>query len=237
MTPPHSFWEELAAGYALHGLAPDDAELFVAHLRTCDECAASMKDHEFVAAQLGSMAHYRELDAEPPSWESMRTAVVGTTQAAAAVSDLETHRRRDELSRRTLAAAAAVVVVAGGGIAAWQLTTGSGSSCAASDGCHQIELDAAGGTAAASLVVRGDHVTMTPTAMTPAPAGKTYVLWQQPRDGRATPIGEFTAASRAPFSVTLQTPYPNTQQFAVSLERSGPPPRAPSNQLASGLAT
>jgi anti-sigma-K factor RskA len=235
---PHGFWEELAAGYALHGLSPDEAERFVAHLETCDECAASMKDHEYVAAQLGSMAHYREHDAEAPSWESMRAAVVGRAPKEPVVSDLRAHRRRrDELSRRTLAAAAGVMVVAGGGIAAWQLTSGGGSSCVASDGCHRIELDAAGGTAAASLVVRGGHVTMTPTAMTPAPAGKTYVLWQQPRDGRATPIGEFTAASQTPVSVSLRRPYPSTQQFAVSLERSGLPPRAPSNLLASGLAT
>jgi anti-sigma-K factor RskA len=233
----HTYWEELAAGYALHGLSAEDENLFVGHLQTCDECAASVKDHEFVAAQLGSMAHYPDPDAEAPSWESIRAAVLDSRPPAAVVSDLAARRRRYDVSRRSLAAAAAVVIVAGGGVATWQLTSGGGSSCSASDGCHRVELDAAGGSAAASLVVRGTQVTMTPTGMTPAPPGKTYVLWQQPRLGRPAAIGEFTAGSPAPVSVTLLAPYTDTQQFAVSLERSGPPPPAPSNQLASGLAT
>lgn len=232
----HGYWDELAAGYALHGLAADEEQAFAGHLGTCEVCAANIRDHEFVAAQLGSIAHYREPVAEAPSWQSMRSAIVGSPPEDG-VSELAARRRRYDLSRRSLAAAAVVVAVAGGGIATWQLTSGGGSSCAASTGCHRIELDAAGGTAAASLVVRGEHVTMTPTAMTPAPPGRTYVLWQRPRDGRATAIGEFTAGSPAPVSATLQAPYADTQEFAVSLEPSGPPPATPSNQLASGLAT
>jgi anti-sigma-K factor RskA len=234
----HSEWEELAAGYALHGLSGEDEARFVSHLETCAECAASMKDYDFVAAQLGSIAHYPEAATEPPAWESLRAAVVGEPQERAGVTHLATRRRRDLLARRSLAAAAGVVVLAGGGVATWQLTTGSGSSCSASDGCHQVELAAAGGKTAASLVIRNEQVSMTPTsAMAPAPAGKAYVLWQQPRDGHVVAIGEFAVASGRPVTATLQAPYADTQEFAVSLENSGPPPTAPSNQLASGLAS
>jgi hypothetical protein len=232
----HDYWDELAAGYALHGLAPDEETSFVAHLETCEQCGASVTDHEFVAAQLGAIAHYRE-DDEAPSWESMRRAVIGDAPAAAAVVDLDSRRRRYDVSRRVLAAAAAVVVIAGGGIATWRLTTG-GNGCTTSDGCHMIELDAAAGHSEASLVVRGGAVTLTPTSMPAAPIGDTYVLWQLPRTGRATPVTEFTAGSGTKATGTLRVAYSDTEAFAVSLENAADaPPSTPSNTLASGPAS
>jgi anti-sigma-K factor RskA len=232
----HEQWDELAAGYVLHGLAPDEQALFVNHLEDCPLCISSVSEHELVAAQLGSISHYQEAD-EAPSWESMRDAIIGTPRETSAVIDLTAHRRRYNVSRRVLAAAAAVVVVAGGGIAVWRVRSGGGS-CSASAGCHQIQLDAAGGRTLASLVVRNNIVTVTPTNMPAAPAGKIYVLWQQPRNGRATPVGEFTVGTGTPATATLTVPYRSTAAFAVSLEQAtGAPPATPSNTLASGTAT
>ncbi|MBV9486731.1 MAG: anti-sigma factor [Frankiaceae bacterium] len=231
----HEYWDELAAGHALHALTGEEESTFLDHLSTCAECAASVSDHEMVAAQLGSIAHYREPEAATPSWESMRAAIVGDRSAE--ITDLgERRRRRHELSRRSLSAAAAAVVLAGGGVVAWQLSSSGGTSCVASQGCHVVELQAAGGKTAASLTVRNSIVTMDASSMSAAPIGKVYVLWQQPRDGRAKPIKEFTAASGATVAASLTTPYSDTQQFAVSLETVGPPPLAPSNLLASGVA-
>jgi len=122
----HEYWDELGAGYALHGLSVEEEALFIDHLATCEECQASVGDHELVAAQLGSISHYRATDADAPSWESMRAVVVGDRPATEVV-DLATRRRRYEMSRRSLTAAAAVVVVAGGGVATWQLTSGGSS--------------------------------------------------------------------------------------------------------------
>jgi hypothetical protein len=236
----HEYWDELAAGYALHGLAPDDELSFVDHLKTCDECASNVKDHEMVAAQLGAIAHYRESDTEAPSWESIRSAVIGSAPAGSDLVDLNKRRRRYELSRRTLMAAAAVVVVAGAGIATWQLTTSGGSAdCSAAAGCHVVQLDATAGRSLASLVIRHDTVTLTPKNMPAAPTGKIYVLWQVPRDAQAKPISEFVAGSGGPAATGhLDFAYADTQQFAVSLEKDTPsPPLAPSNSLASGLAS
>lgn len=235
----HTLWDELAAGYALHGLSPEEQVTFAEHLETCDRCTASVNDHELVAAQLGSISHYRD-DDRPPSWASMRDAIVGPREPVAAGDELAGRRqRRYDLSRRSLAAAAAAAVIAGGGVAAWQLTTSAGSSCSASDGCHVIELDAAGGKPAASLEVRGDTVTMDAAKMPVAPVGSVYVLWQQPSDGQATPIKEFSAAAGAStVTASLSVPYSDTQGFAVSLETAtGAPPATPSNSLASGTAT
>jgi hypothetical protein len=203
----HEHWDELAAGYVLHGLSPDEQASFVNHLETCDHCLESVKELEPVS-----------LPAE--------------------VTDLDARRRRYNVSRRVLAAAAAVVVVAGGGIAIWRIAS-SGSSCSASAGCHEINLDAAGGKELASVVVHNNTVTVTPTNMPAAPVGKVYVLWQQPRNGRATPLSEFKAApgSAAPTGA-LGAPYSDTAAFAVSLESAaGGPPVVPSNTLASGTAT
>jgi anti-sigma-K factor RskA len=233
----HTYWDELAAGYALHGLSAEEETLFADHLESCEVCAASVKDLELVAAQLGSMAHYRD-DAEAPSWESMRSAIVSTPQEAPpGVIDLAARRRRRyDISRRSLAAAAAAVIIAGGGIAVWQGSTGS-SPCSA--GCHAIELDAAGGKAAATLEVRGQTVVMDTAAMTAAPAGKVYVLWQLPSDRPAAPIKQFAAGagSSATVSASLVTPYAETQGFAVSIEAAGTIPTKPHGQVASGTTT
>jgi anti-sigma-K factor RskA len=234
----HEYWDELAAGYALHGLAPDEEIVFIDHLDGCAECAASVGDHEMVAAQLGSIAHYRESDDAVPSWESMRSLVVGTSAGDSTVVDLADRRRRYNTSRKFLAVAAAVAVVAGGGIAGWRLTTG-GSNCSASAGCHTINLDAKGGNTEATVIVRDASVTVHPTGMAAAPAGKVYVLWQLRPDGQPLPIGKFSARPGSPASVGgLNVNYSDTSGFAVSVENAnGPTPATPSNEPFEGAAT
>jgi anti-sigma factor RsiW len=233
----HDYWDELAAGYALHGLSPDEQSSFITHLATCEACQLSVGEHELVAAQLGSISHYREND-EAPSWESMRASIMSSRSDTSTVVDLGAHRRRRyDVSRRLLAAAAALVVIAGGGIAVWRMS-GNSSSCSTSHGCHTIHLDAAAGHTEASLVVRNSAITVTPTNMPAAPIGQTYVLWQLPRNGRATPVAEFTAGSGKTATGNLTVAYSDTSAFAVSVESStGPPPSTPSNTLASGTVT
>jgi anti-sigma-K factor RskA len=230
----HEEWDELAAGYALDALEADEELRFTTHLSGCERCQQSVEDHELVAAGLGAIAHPAEAS-EPPAWETIRSAIISTPQAQP--TTLASRRRRYDLSRRTLGAAAAAVAIVGGGVTAWQVAT-SGTSCAASAGCHTVHLDA-GATTAAVLTVRGDIVTMNARRMTPAPSGKIYVLWQQPRDAKPTAITEFSAQpDQQPVTAALQAPYDDTQQFAVSLEQdTGVPPKAPSNLLASGNAT
>jgi anti-sigma-K factor RskA len=249
----HEFWDELAAGYALRALAPDEEMQFETHLATCAECSAALADHEMVAAQLGSIAHYRETSDDPPSWESMRESILGGTVDGALddtdvavetygpveVDELAARRQRFRGSRRILAAAAAVIVIAGGGVAIWQATTSSSSSCSASPGCHTISLDAAGGTQAATVEVRDNTVTMPTADMPTAPAGKIYVLWELPRNGQATPIATFNVGDGSALpTATLQSPYADISGFAISEEDAqGAPPEAPSNTLAQGVAT
>jgi anti-sigma-K factor RskA len=234
----HQHWDELAAGYALHALAPDEELSFIEHLASCARCAASVSEHDFVAAQLGSMAHYRGSE-QAPAWESIRGAVVAERGAGGSVVDLAGRRRRYDVSRRVLAVAAAVAIIAGGGIVAWRLSTGGSSTCTASAGCHAVTLDAAAGRSEAALIVRGDVVSLTPTNISAAPAGKVYVLWQLPRNGRATPVTTFDAVSATtPATGTLRVPYSDTAAFAISVESAaGAPPSTPSNTVASATAS
>jgi anti-sigma-K factor RskA len=220
----------------LHGLSPEEDALFAEHLATCEECAASVAEHEFVAAQLGSISYYPESE-DAPSWESVRAAIITAGSDDPKIVDLSTRRRRYDGSRRVLAAAAVVIVLAGGGIVAWRATN-HGTSCSASNGCHVIELDAAAGHTLASVMVEDNAATVTPTSMPTAPAGKTYVLWQLPRNGQAIPITDFTAGSGTSVTGDLRVNYSDTAAFAVSLESAaGAPPSTPSNTLASGAST
>jgi hypothetical protein len=230
-------------------LSPEEDTQFAQHLETCAQCTDSVRDHVLVAAQLGSIAHYRESDEDDaPSWDLMRQSILGADEddttgaddADLVVVDLASHRRRYAASRRLLAAAAVIAVLAGGGIATWRLSGGgSGGSCSGSAGCHSVSLDAAGGKMAASVVVHNANVTVTPSGMAPAPTGKVYVLWQLPRNGRATAIVAFKAGSAtATATAALPAAYSDTSGFAISEESAGAAPYVtPSNTLASGSAT
>jgi anti-sigma-K factor RskA len=248
----HVVWDELAAGHALDALSPDEDLTFTAHIETCKRCQASVDDHSLVAAQLGALA-MPEQPLEPPSWASIRTAVMGANPDDAAgrddlpasvadVVDLSDRRRRYAGSRRVLAAAAAVVVIAVGGVVVWHAESGSSSpgvSCGSTPGCHTVALDNDSGVRAASLTVQGDVITMTPTNMSPAPAGSEYVLWQLPADGRPIALKVFTkTGSGAVAKARTRVAYSDTTSFAVSQERSGPVPPSPRTPLlAVGSAT
>jgi anti-sigma-K factor RskA len=245
----HTEWDELAAGYALNALTPEEEQIFVVHLETCGRCQASVDDHILVAAQLGAIAMPEE-PLDPPSWASIRTAVIGddapSPPVPADVADLGNRRHRYAVSRRVLAVAAAVVVLAGGGIIAWQVTSGGSSnavpaaaSCGSAPGCHAVSLKDASGTEAAALTVKGDQITMVPTNMKPAPAGKEYVLWQVPADGRPVAVKVFTATGdQAVATAPTEVAYSDTASFAVSEESAGPAPASPTTPLlAAGTAT
>jgi hypothetical protein len=236
---PHEQWEELAAGYALHALEPDEELRFTEHLRTCSICADVLRDHELVAAQLAALAH--EEDAAPPAWNSVRQAVVGADQRPAApVVDLAERRRRRQ--PRILGAAAALVVLAGAAVTVWH---GGGSStktspaiqavqaCQKQPGCSVVRLHTPDGAAPGIVLVSDDHATMLPTAMAPAPTGKTYVLWQLLRNGGPTAVASF-ADTRGEPSARLVMPYDDTAAFAVSVEPAGLPPSQPTHVVAVG---
>jgi hypothetical protein len=231
----HDEWDELAAGYALHVLEPDEELLFTDHLSACEECAVLLRDHELVAAQLGSLAFVDD-DAAAPAWASVRAAVVGTAPPVS----LDEHRRNRRRQPWFLGAAAAAVVVAGAAIV---LSHSSGSSASPADraidscrhqpNCSIIRLHASQGADPGVVLVSGDRATMVPLAMPAPPTGEEYVLWQLPRSGAPKPVTEFTDAS-APNAAGLVISYADTAAFAVSVEPAAVPPSQPTRVIASG---
>ena len=76
-TPDHDPFDELAVGWALHALEPEDEAVFAVHLHGCTRCAATVAETTEV---MGAMA--RDLPVAEPS-EQLRTrlrAAVETTE-------------------------------------------------------------------------------------------------------------------------------------------------------------
>jgi anti-sigma-K factor RskA len=237
----HETWEELAAGYALHALGPDDERQFLDHLPGCPQCAAALDDYELVGAQLGALAE-TETD-ELPSWHRIR-GVLGEERSAPVVS-LDRHRRTR--STRILAAAAAVVTITAVGVVGWGATHGGGSpstpanaaltACHQQVGCRAIRLHAPDGKSPAAVIVNGDRIAVVSTSLMAPPARRTYVLWQMPRDGGPVPISEFSATDRQTAFAPLSAPYADTTAFAISLEPADVTPTQPTHVLAIGTTT
>ncbi|GAA4750530.1 hypothetical protein GCM10023328_36680 [Modestobacter marinus] len=74
----HRSWDELAVGWALHALEPEDEDLFAAHLADCDRCADTVAETAEVMAAMS-----RDLPPAEPSdglRDRLRAAVEETEQ-------------------------------------------------------------------------------------------------------------------------------------------------------------
>jgi len=232
----HDEWDELAAGYALHALEPDEEQRFTQHLATCAECSAILGDHELVAAQLGSLAYDNDESDEPPSWSAIRGGVIGEP----APVSLDEHRRARRKQPWILGAAAAVIAAVAATVVVSQTTGGSApastraiSSCRHMTGCSVISLHTATGGAPGVVLVSAGKATMVPLAMKPAPVGSQYVLWQMLRTGAPVPVDGFRSGS-ALQTAPLVMSYADTAAFAVSVEPASAPPSQPTNVIAIG---
>ncbi|HUR14396.1 MAG TPA: anti-sigma factor [Mycobacteriales bacterium] len=233
----HEHWEELAAGHALDALEPEETELFTAHLATCGPCQASLADHAFVAAQLGTIVNEQ---AGAPSWSRMRGHVVEPVHEVAPVTSLADARARRR-SPRLLAAAASLVLLTGGTVVAWQVTRSDAPSaqeqvlaaCSAQPGCHAVDLQGK-----ATVVVADGSARLLATSLPPAGDGRVYVLWQLPRGGRPTMVARLSGAAAGTVGEAhpLALPYEDTAAFGVSREPASVVPTGPTDVVALGNA-
>jgi len=237
----HDQWEELAAGYALHALEPDEELRFTEHLASCPICSASLGDHELVAAQLGALSYDDEDTDATPSWSAIRGGVIGEAPVVA----LDAHRRTRHVRKQpwllgaaaaVIAAAAAVVIVSQGTGSSTPASSRAIASCRHTTGCNVVSLHSSNGAAPGVVLVSAGKATMVPLAMKPPPAGRQYVLWQLLRTGAPVPVAEITDA-KSPSTAGLVMPYADTAAFAVSLEPSSVPPAQPTNVIAIGNTT
>jgi hypothetical protein len=238
----HSEWHELAAGHALHALDSVDEARLLEHLADCDECLFELDAHSLTASHLASLAD--DADAAPPSWSSIRSAVI--TDAPAPVVDLAERRERRKPAQRVLAAAAGVVVLAGATVATVHVVGSGGSApttasaiahCAVTAGCEEIDLRSSNGAKRAAVLVNNGVAQVQPITLTKAAAGRTFVLWQLPRSGGPIALGEFASTDAASSPSALSVSMAHTTGFAVSSEPAGSAPKRPTDVLALGGVT
>ncbi|PSL51531.1 anti-sigma-K factor rskA [Saccharothrix carnea] len=113
--------EELAVGYAMHVLEPDEEGLMRAHLPGCARCRETVDATEGVTAALGGAVH--QYDPPPRLRARLMDAIEHTPQVREEqhVELPESRRRPGGWGRKLLLAAAVLVLVAGVGVAGVRL--------------------------------------------------------------------------------------------------------------------
>ncbi|MDP9101839.1 MAG: zf-HC2 domain-containing protein [Actinomycetota bacterium] len=247
----HERFEELAAGYALVALEPQEEEAFVAHLATCAPCGRAVALHNETLAHLA----YAEV-AEPPAalLEAIRAGVQASGRPAVfpespAVTSLEgaRNRKRQAFALRGAplwaSVAAAVALVISLGIwntslrdgqtqqSAWQSRVSQVVSQLGLTSAQQVQLKATDGTPVVLAVVHGREVSLVIDGLTRNDvATSTYVLWQKSRFGDLRAVGAFdvTAAKLdvVPRVMLLQNPT-DVVTLMVTKERGRTAPALP----------
>src|ERR671938_924415 len=77
----HQRWDELAVGWALHALEPEDEAVFAAHLPGCDRCARTVAETLEVMVSLAR--EVPSADPPPELRRRLRDAVGRTEQLPA----------------------------------------------------------------------------------------------------------------------------------------------------------
>lgn len=256
--PDHARFDELAAGYALDALEPDDERRFLSHARQCPLCQQALADYADVAAALAETAS----PAEPSPQLGPRilaaavagdprddhpdtlTAGQGAAQPAPDAQVVPLRRRPRPRWLKAAAAAAAVAVIAGGTWAGLAASSGSSNpqplaACGHPRACPEVLLtETTAHRTAARVIVAAGSAWLVPAGL-PADdtARQIYVLWQVTAAHAPLPVGSFDIRPGAhqPIRIgPLAAPYHGTKVFAVSLEHGRAIPASPSHLVAQG---
>lgn len=203
----HAAYDELAVGFALDALEPDDEARFLDHLGGCRRCDEALADHRAIAAELAYAVDPVEPVPMPPALAALVASAPGGLPADPFPAtgpgrlDLVTARgalrlrRAATLRRRVLVAAAALVVLAIGGTAVYDVVArpGPGSGqvaaqepeagalAAVNDPAATVGRLAAlrGGAGSGTAVVSGGHAWLVVSGLpVNDPRTTRYVVWQ-----------------------------------------------------------
>ncbi len=260
-SPDHQRYDELAVGFALHALEPEDEAEFARHLPGCARCAAVVAE---TTELMGAMA--ADLPRAEPSealGARLREAVASTEQVhrPAAPPDKDVvppagpavvpAPRRTRLVSLALVAAAAAAVL---GLGVWNIGLRSERAELSSTVAEQqdvvdallspdrVVLDPLGedGRPVATVVPQdGELEVVTPGLTVTDDTRTTYVLWGVGDDG-AEPLGTFdversqTELRTVGSGLTGLDDYP---QYAISLEPGREAPSDPTEVVATGQVT
>jgi anti-sigma-K factor RskA len=223
----HSEFDELAAGYVLGALEPDDEHAFQRHLGGCSVCEANVRELEEVAGQLA----YAVPPVEPPDtvWAGIRREIRPDAvrhSPAPRRRARGTRGRRSRLLGLTAAAAALLLVVA---LSAWNLSLRDQNSVyrqrvAALERATQlvnepsaslVTLDDAPGPPGAQAAViassRQDRGVLVVENLPPLQRDRVYELW-------GVPEGDIERAQKATVFVPLRRQGVQTLEFQVPIQ-------------------
>jgi anti-sigma-K factor RskA len=223
----HSEYEELAAGYVLGALEPDDEHVFQRHLDGCAVCEANVRELEAVVGQLA----YTVPPVEPPDtlWAGIRREIrpeaarapVPVTPPAARAGG-----RRLRLLPRLAAAAAILLVV---GLSLWNVSLRDENAAyrdrvaaleratelANDPNASLVALEGAGGPSGAQATViassRQDRGVLLIENLPPLQRDRVYELW-------GVPGGKFADAQKALVFVPLRRQGTQTLEFEVPIQ-------------------
>lgn len=264
MTADHAHFDELAVGWALHALEPEDESSFAVHLSGCARCAATVAETSEVMAAMAT-----DLPQPEPS-EGLRhriRAAVGQTEqqpapavetvapAVRPVRDAPEPRRSVEQPspwRRTLPrvlVAAGLAAIVGLGVWTVVLTEDRNDLQATvaeqdafmhellGDGQTMVTPLSNDGEMVAMVVAHGDEMGVVPAALPPNdPKASTYVLWGL---GGPAPdaLGTFDVeASQMKMQTVGSEPtgHDGYSGYGISLEPGRQAPPSPTEIVAQG---
>ncbi|PWK86380.1 anti-sigma-K factor rskA [Lentzea atacamensis] len=247
--------EELAVGWAMHSLEPDEESVVRDHLPTCPACQRTVRSTQEVMAGIGGSVRQEQ---PPPRLRArlmeqiehipQEVPAPHRPRHAAPTPLRPQHRRRT--GRAVLAAAAALAVLAGGGYLGVRVNELSGEVAASQARTNELSkaLSLAADPATNRAILRTNSedeaaiVLSNPTAgaviplnLKPNDSGHVYVVW-----GASTkapvPLAVFDvrAGSTDPQLLSWSADAHKHTTFAVSLEPGRQPPAEPSQVLAGG---
>jgi anti-sigma-K factor RskA len=249
--------EELAVGWAMHSLEPDEEAIVRDHLPTCDTCQSTVEATQEVLAGIGGAVRHEQ----PPPHLRARLmeqiehipqevpAFAPHTPRHAAPTPLRPrHRRRT--GRVLLAAAAALAVLAGAGYLGVRVNQLSGEvtaaeartddltkalSLAADPTTNKAVLRTGSGDEAAVVLSNPASGAVLPKNLKPNDSGHVYVVWGASTQA-PVPLAVFDvrAGSTDPQLLAWSSDAHKHTTFAVSLEPGRQAPPKPSEVLAGG---
>jgi len=256
----HTDFEQLAAGYVLGALEPDDENAFQRHLEGCTVCEASVRELEAVVGKLA----YSATPVEPPP--SLRAAIqrevaaaarprgVRATGPAAGAGDVpRIHRRRwtTTLVGRLAVAASIVALLAMG---FWNLSLQDqndryqqriaafeqASRLLNDPAAQTVRLEGSAGRATALVSSPQDKGVLITEDLPALRPGRVYEVWGIPKGeslNEAVPAGVFRP-SRGVALVRFELPVTPTMSFGVTEEPGPAGSRTPtSNPVLAGAPT
>jgi anti-sigma-K factor RskA len=211
----HSEYEELAAGYVLGALEPDDEHVFQRHLGGCPLCEANVRELEEVVGKLA----YTVPPVQPPD-----TMWAGIRRELGPVARRPGQRRLGSPLLARLAAAAAILVVAA--LSLWNLSLRDQNDVyrdrvAALERATRLVNEAnatrvamVGRSQAQATVIASstqDRGVLIVEGLPPLQRGRVYELW-------GVPEGRIQNAQKALVFVSLRRQGVQTLEFRVPIQ-------------------